>query len=259
MIKTIFFDIDGTLVSFNTHKVPQSAVDAIAKLRKKGVKLFIATGRHLKAINNLGNLQFDGYITLNGSYCFAGKDEVIYKHSIEKKDLESLLNYMDQYGEFPCIFVREHDMVINFINDRVKEVLDLLDFPQPPLGSLKEALDKDVFQLIAFFEKDQEDEVMQVLPGCDSTRWSPLFTDVVPKGSSKRVGIDKVLEHYGETLDETMAFGDGGNDIRMLEHVGVGIAMGNAEDDVKQSADYVTDSVDDDGIAKALVHFGMIE
>lgn len=258
MIKAIFFDIDGTLVSFKTHEVPQSTIDSIEKLRKQNLKVFIATGRHLAAINNLGNLQFDGYITLNGSYCFAGKDEVIYKRSIAKEDLETLLAYMDTNGEFPCIFVREHDMFINFVNPRVEEVLDLLDFPKPPLGDLKQALDADVFQLIAFFGKDQEPEVMKILPQCDATRWSPLFTDIVPSGSSKRVGIDKVIEHYGFALDETMGFGDGGNDIPMLQHVGTSIAMGNADDDVKQWADYVTTSVDDDGIKNALESFGII-
>ena len=66
MVKAIFFDIDGTLVSFKTHEVPRSTIDALDILRKKGIKVFIATGRHYSSINNLGNLTFDGYITLNG-------------------------------------------------------------------------------------------------------------------------------------------------------------------------------------------------
>ncbi len=66
MIKAVFFDIDGTLVSFKTHRVPDSAKRAIAALRAKGVRVFIASGRQLLAINNLEDLQFDGYVTLNG-------------------------------------------------------------------------------------------------------------------------------------------------------------------------------------------------
>ena len=99
---------------------------------------------------------------------------------------------------------------------------------------------------------------MSVLPHCESTRWNPLFTDVVPQGSSKAVGIDKIIEHYGISLDETMAFGDGGNDMAMLRHAGIGVAMGNAGDEVKAVADYVTDSVDKDGIWNALRHFDVI-
>ena len=81
MIKAVFFDIDGTLVSFKTHVVPKSTLHAIELLKKKGIKIFIATGRHRRSINNLGDLEFDGYVTLNGGYVFAGKDDVIYKHS----------------------------------------------------------------------------------------------------------------------------------------------------------------------------------
>ena len=66
MIKAVFFDIDGTLVSFKTHRVPDSTKRAIAILRAKGIRVFIASGRQLLAINNLEDLQFDGYVTLNG-------------------------------------------------------------------------------------------------------------------------------------------------------------------------------------------------
>lgn len=85
MIKAVFFDIDGTLVSFKTHVVANSTVEAIHQLRAKGIKVFIATGRQLQCIDNLGNLEVDGYVTLNGGYCIAGKDEVIYKQAFRKK------------------------------------------------------------------------------------------------------------------------------------------------------------------------------
>ena len=75
MIKAVFFDIDGTLVSFKTHKLPDSTVRALDLLREKGIKVFIATGRQLQSINNLGTQEFDGYVTLNGGYCLAGKDK----------------------------------------------------------------------------------------------------------------------------------------------------------------------------------------
>jgi len=67
-----------------------------------------------------------------------------------------------------------------------------------------------------------------------------------------------MLDYFGISLEESMAFGDGGNDVLMLKHVGIGVVMGNAEDEVKLAADYVTDSVDEDGIEKALRHFGVI-
>lgn len=257
MIKAVFFDIDGTLVSFKTHRVPDSAKRAIAALRAKGVRVFIASGRQLLAINNLEDLQFDGYVTLNGGYCIVG-EQVIYKHSMPPEDMVSLVQYMEEREDFPCIFVHENAFCINYTDERTDEVFRLLNFPQPPTLPLREAVTGDIFQLVAFFTKEQEKAIMAVMPHCEATRWNPLFSDVIPKGSSKQVGVDKMLDYFGISLEESMAFGDGGNDVLMLKHVGIGVAMGNAEDEVKLTAGYVTDSVDEDGIEKALRHFGVI-
>lgn len=258
MIKAVFFDVDGTLVSFKTHQVPQSTIDSIQQLKAKGIKVFIATGRRLQAINNVGTLEFDGYITLNGGFCFAGKDKVIYKHAIPAEDIEAMLHYQETVENFPCAMVLEDSIYMNYEDEAVKEVFDLLNFPNPPLRPLREVAHNAAYQLIAFFTEKQEERIMSVLPHCEATRWNPLFSDVVPKGSNKSVGIDKVIEYFGISLEETMAFGDGGNDIQMLQHAGVGVAMGNAEDEVKQFADYVTTSVEEDGIYKALCHFNVL-
>lgn len=258
MIKAVFFDIDGTLVSFKTHEVPESAKKGLAELRRKGIKVFIATGRHKQAINNLGDEQFDGYVTMNGSYCLNEQGVAVYKHRIPSTDIAYLIDYLEKEESFPCVLVQENNLLMNYTNEKVHEILAMLNFPEPPAGNLRDVPRDDVYQLIAFFETHQEERIMKLLPGCESTRWSPLFTDVVPKGSNKSVGIDKLLESYGITPQETMAFGDGGNDIAMLKHVGIGIAMGNAEEDVKQAADYVTDEVDADGIYNGLKHFGLI-
>ena len=71
--------------------------------------------------------------------------------------------------------------------------------------------------------------------------------------------MDKFISHFGIKLEETMAFGDGGNDIDMIKHAGIGVAMGNARDEVKAAADYVTTSVDDNGILNALIELNILE
>ena len=91
MVKAIFFDIDGTLVSFKTHRIPDSTLVALDLLRKKGIRLFIATGRQFYSIDNLGDLEFDGFVTLNGGYCITGDQQVIYRHPIEPSDIEALV------------------------------------------------------------------------------------------------------------------------------------------------------------------------
>lgn len=257
MIQAVFFDIDGTLVSFLTHRVPESTVKAIAALRARGIRVFVASGRHILSINNLGDLQFDGYITLNGGYCIVG-GQVVYKHGILREDIASVVRYMKQTDEFPCIFVHEHALYMNYKNEQTREIFRMLNFPEPPCVSLHEATEGEIFQLVAFFTRDRERGIMATMPHCEATRWNPLFSDVIPRGSSKQVGVDKIIEYFGIPLEETMAFGDGGNDIPMLRHAGIGVAMGNAENEVKRAADYVTAAVDEDGIEKALLYFGVI-
>ena len=89
-------------------------------------------------------------------------------------------------------------------------------------------------------------------------RWHPEFIDVIAAGGGKDKGVDAILDRFGITPEECMAFGDGENDLSMLRHVGIGVAMGSASDRVKAQADYVTGSVDEDGILSALHHFGLL-
>lgn len=264
MIKAIFFDIDGTLVSFRTHGIPDSALQALDALRDKGIKLFIASGRHPSDIFTVSDFPFDGYVALNGGYCLAGNDDVIFRREIEPDDIERMIRWQQGPEKFACVLAGEKEMSLNFVNDRVTRVRKLVETGNParvaPFEEWSSAARKGVLQLIAFFSPEEEPKLMrEVFPNCRSMRWNPLFTDIVPAGVNKAEGIDRMLERFGLRLDEAMAFGDGGNDIPMLRHVGLSVAMGNAAAEVKQAAGYVTTSVDDHGIARALRHFGLIE
>ena len=97
-----------------------------------------------------------------------------------------------------------------------------------------------------------------MLPDCQITRWSSSGIDILPGDGGKVSGIRRYLDHHGIAPEEAMAFGDEDNDKEMLEFVGIGVAMGNAVDTAKEKADYITAHVDDDGVAKALRHFGLI-
>ena len=105
MIKAIFFDIDGTLVSFKTHHIPPSTIDAIRKT--KGIKIYISTGRPFSLINNLAEIEelIDGYITANGAYCFSG-EEIISCTPIPIKDVQTMIQFSDEM-KFPCMIVGE--------------------------------------------------------------------------------------------------------------------------------------------------------
>lgn len=258
MIKAVFFDIDGTLVSINTHRFPESAKKSIETIRRNGIKVFIATGRHISVINNLEDVEFDGFITLNGCYCLENNGKIIFKKSINQQDLNHFIDYLQKECAFPCFFLEEERLTFNFVDEDVKFLMSLMKQDLDQVENLDYFRDKDLYQVTAFFKDSQENEVMSLMQHCSAVRWYPTFADVIPRGVDKGVGIDKLCHYYGFTREETMAFGDGGNDIEMLRHAGIGVAMGNADDDVKAHADYVTDSVDDDGVFKALQHFGLV-
>ena len=120
------------------------------------------------------------------------------------------------------------------------------------------ALKEKVYQLNVFVSEEEEEDFMQLMPNSKTARWTSHFTDIIPKDGGKNKGIDAIINHFGIKLEETMAFGDGGNDIDMLKHAGIGIAMENARDDVKEIADFITTSVDDDGITNALRHYNVL-
>lgn len=260
MFKAAFFDIDGTLVSFKTHTVPDSTRRAIDKLKSHGIKCFISSGRHLLSIDNLGDLQFDGYVTVNGGInYYDGK--TIDTNPIDKADVKRALDIIYAKEEdcqvngvapFPVCFVLLNGLKMNYYTETTEVMFKQLNFQRPELVDLRELADEDIFQMISFFGTDEEPRMMTNFPHCESERWSPLFTDLVPKGQSKVRGMKKLCEIIGASPSEIMAFGDGGNDKEMLRFAGTDIAMGNAVDEVKACADIVCPSVDDNGIEWAV-------
>ncbi len=262
-IKAVFFDIDGTLVPFGDKDVPAEVKDAIATLRRKGIKVFIATGRHISWIDNLGDTEVDGYVTVNGGMCtLPDKKTIIFGRCIDQGDIDRLI---DAYPAIPlefCIVPADGDIFISGFNDNARRIWDMLNVPSIPVRNLSEAKGKNIVQLMGFGDKKEWNDptlYRDILKSCEATSWNPYFCDIVPKGSDKAAGIDEMLRYFDIDLSQTMAFGDGSNDLSMLRHCAVGIAMGNAEDKVKDVADYITDDVDKHGVVNALQHFHLLD
>lgn len=256
-IKAVFFDIDGTLLSFKTHKVAKSTERAIAQLQAKGIKTILSTGRSINSIDHVKYLNFDGFITFNGGYCVAQKGEVLFKQCIDAKDIQSILDYAKE-NALSFSFMSEREITIHDVTPEIAGMYAHLNLPVPPTVNFEKIDTASVLQTNIFMGPEQETAFMQaVMPNSVASRWTPLFADVNPKGQSKKVGIDIFCKHFGIDLTETMAFGDGGNDIEMLKHVNIGVAMGNANPEVKAIADYTTDDVDSDGIWNALKYFNI--
>lgn len=254
MIKAVFFDIDGTLVSFQTHAIPASTIAAMHALKEKGVLLFIATGRGKEGLSCLGEFPFDGYITLNGQYCYTREGKVLYENTIEKEDLSVILNELKKHS-FPCGFTMKDGKIYNYRDERVEELHRMTNNDGQPAGDVTHVTEHGVYQVQAFVNEEEEKELMKKMTHCTSARWYPTFCDISPLGGTKVLGMDIFGQSFGFSMAETMAFGDGGNDIEMLKHAGISVAMANGTAELKQCATYVTSDVDHDGIACAVRYY----
>lgn len=257
MIKAAFFDIDGTLIPHGEEKFPDSTLTSLNLLKEKGIKVFIATGRPVTTITNvLNQFDFDGYLALNGQYCFVD-GHVVRNQYIAKLDIEKALPYFDE-KQISCVFAEKDYVYVNLISQQYKEFhkdkKDLMN----EIDDITRIQNHNTYQLMVFINEDEETELFQHLNNCKSARWHPSFADIIPVDGGKNKGIDAIINHLNISLHETIAFGDGGNDIDMLKHAGIGVAMGNASDKVKHIADYITTKDCEDGIYNALKYFDII-
>ena len=148
--------------------------------------------------------------------------------------------------------------VFNFRDERVDEIHAITHNDNHPAGDVSNVLDEKIYQVMCFIDEKKENELLAKMPHCTSARWHSLFTDISPLGGTKVKGIEVFRKHFGIELEETMSVGDGGNDLEMLTHTGISVAMGNAPEEVKAIADYVTDDVDHEGLIKAFRHFTLV-
>ncbi len=261
MIKVVFFDIDGTLVSHTHTIVPESSKRAIEELQKKGIMCVLATGRHLVEMEQLptGDMVrakvFDGYVSLNGQVVCDKHRNIIYKNPIEGKSKEILVQRF-QAMEMPTALLEFDRIYINFSNEDAVRGQGEISSPVPDIGEYHGG---DFFQAFSFGQGNFAEELRELLPDCRVINWCDCAVDINDSKGSKMIGIQKFLEHVGVKQEETMSFGDGDNDVEMLQFSQIGVAMANGTEKCRAAADYVTDSVDEDGIWNALVHYGLVE
>lgn len=257
MIKAIFFDVDGTLVSMSTHSIPKTTLDCLRTLRCKGIKLYVATGRHMSMMEDVRRqFEFDGYVSVSGQYCLCG-DTVVHSNPIPRRGMEEMVAAMETHG-FSGMFLEGEECWLNLHDEAARLYIEEFQLNTPPVQPLSRALERDVYQVITLLTREREHLLLDGATQLKSTRWHPSFLDAMPPGGGKDTGICAVLNWAGIKPEETMAFGDGENDLTMFACVGTSIAMGNGNDTVKQQADYVTTHVDEDGVRNALLHFNLI-
>ena len=257
MIKAIFFDVDGTLISHTTNEVSESTREVLDKLQEKGIKRIVATGRHMIELSMLPvkDIKFDGYITLNGQLVLDGEGNVLYENPIVGQDKQALVRLFNE-KKIPVALVEKDRMYINYVNQNVESAQQAVSTPVPPVG---EYTGEKIYLAIVYAGKEDEHIMSTELAGCKATRWNDYGVDVISASGGKAQGIKQYMKASGIADKETIAFGDGVNDIEMLKVVNIGIAMGNAVMELKDEANYVTASVDKNGIARALKFYDIFE
>lgn len=256
-IKALFFDVDGTLLSHKQGIIPQSAIDAIKAAQARGVKAIIATGRDIVELDKLPihDVDFDAYLTLNGNICLDRDRKMFDGNPIDQGELEVLVSIF-QAGRIPFVLIGEDHRYINYVDDVVINTQMQTHGTIPEVG---EYHGETIYQCLAFVDAEMRQRLENMLDQCTITSWNDTGIDIIAKTGGKDAGIQKFLDREGITRSHIMAFGDGENDKPMLEYAAIGVAMGNGVEKLKAIADYITTSVDDDGIKNALQHFDIID
>ncbi|AIO18748.1 Putative bifunctional phosphatase/peptidyl-prolyl cis-trans isomerase [Candidatus Izimaplasma bacterium HR1] len=257
--KIIFFDIDRTLYDPDTRSIPVSTIEALKKLHDDpSVEIAIATGRAFYMLHNVEEIKeyINIYILINGQIII--KDGVtIFKNPIPKKQvLEVVENFNKNNMKYG--FLGEFDETLNIVDDKGKEAFELVDMKLPKIDP-HFYKDNEIFQMWAFCERDEHDYFKKEFKDLEVVRWLGGGFDVLSKGMSKREGIKKVLEIEGIPLENSYAFGDGDNDIEMLDYIPKSVAMGNASKRAKEHARYLTNDIKDDGVRNGLIALGLLD
>ncbi|CQD59690.1 HAD-IIB family hydrolase [Streptococcus agalactiae] len=278
-IKAVFFDIDGTLLN-DRKNVQKSTIKAIRNLKDQGILVGLATGRGPSFVQPfLENLGLDFAVTYNGQYIYS-RSEIIYTNQLSKTTVYRLIRYAGARRREISLGTASGLLgsgIIGLGTSRLGQIVSSLvprkwakaiersfkhfirRIKPQNIDSLMVILREPIYQVVLVATEGESERIQKQFPRVKLTRSSPYSMDVISEGQSKVKGIERVGQCYGFDLSEVIAFGDSDNDIEMLSQVGIGVAMGNASQQVKENARYTTADNNDDGISKALAHYGLIQ
>jgi len=272
--KVIFIDVDGTLVNYE-NQLPVSAAEAIRAARRAGHKVYICTGRSRAEVYNvIWEIGLDGMIGGNGSYV-EDHGNVLMHRRITSEQCRRIVDWLHGRGlEFylECnsgLYASEHfkeeaaSAIREYGRRKGQEAPLAVSDVYPDMIYGADLYREDVNK-VSYLLHDWQDyrKTRAQFPDLANGTWggageTALFGDLGVKGITKARAIEVLLDHLWYDRADTVAFGDAGVDIPMLEYCGTGVAMGNGSEEIRRIADYVTDDVDRDGLAKAFVHLGL--
>lgn len=258
--KVLFFDVDGTLLDSKVGipHIPETVKEEIKRLQGLGHKLFISSGRPRAMLNQeILDTGFDGYVLANGAYVEID-GQSIYE---DRMDATLAVKTMEMLEKLDCGYMIEtaRNVYIDNQNNDLYDFFEAAGFTK----LFKTEFDKyDVINRALKIEANVTDENREKVIDYIKNHFGYVVNyddhgsenafELYSPTISKAVGIQKVLEHYGLSKEDSYAFGDGVNDIEMIEFCKVGVAMGNAVDSLKAVADIVCESIENDGLTKIL-------
>ncbi|MBR6013418.1 MAG: HAD family hydrolase [Selenomonadaceae bacterium] len=278
MKKIIFIDVDGTLVSYE-NILPDSAVYAIREARKNGHKVYICTGRsRAEVYQNIWDIGLDGMIGGNGAYV-ESEGKVIMHQLITLEQCKKIVDWLknrklefyleSNNGLFASenFEVRGQDTIKEYCTRKNKPDAENMTvrkiFPEMIFG--EKNFYRDDLNKISYIIESYEDyqQALKDFPEMKVGTWggagdTALFGDFGVKNIDKSKGIECLLEYLNADKKDTIAFGDSKYDLSMFKSCEIGVAVGNGSEDIKAAADFVTDSVEDDGLKNAFVKLNLI-
>lgn len=257
MIKIAFFDIDGTLKDMTKPHMSDTIVNMLHQLQDKGIKICVATGRPPIILPDFRGVDFDVYLTFNASYCYT-KEDVIFNNPIPNKDVQQIIKNATSIGR--PVEVAGMDRMC--ANGEDQDLIDYMAISHQKVNIVEDFEEysyHDIYQVMVGTKPSEHEALMKDASGAKLTAWWERAGDIVPANGGKGRGVQSVLDYYGFSKEEAVAFGDAGNDIEMLQAVGLGVAMENATAELKAVADDICGHVKDDGVYHYCVKKGWIE
>lgn len=263
--KIAFFDIDGTITSEKDGSIPDSAVLAIREARENGHLMFINTGRCFQNVEPcFREIGFDGYVCGCGTNIYYHDEELLYVNQMHDVVLE-ILEQARKTDVDICFESREEvvfDTSRPIHHPDAKRQYYAFKERHYDMSHDPEADDFTCDKFVIWFEKEEQLVEFRKVSDkhFDCIDRGGNFREFVPYHYSKATGIQFLIEHFGLHLEDAYAFGDSNNDLPMLTFVPNSVAMGNAmPESLKDKVSYVTAKASEDGIQKALQHFGFLK
>ncbi len=257
--KILFFDIDRTLYDPDTKSIPKSTIKALKILNEQDdIEIAIATGRAFYMLHIIDEIKqyINIFILINGQLIM--KDgQIIFRNPIAKEKVINVVKTFDK-NQMKYGFLGEYDETLNIVDEKGKQAFELVSMKLPRIDP-HFYLDNDIFQMWAFCDRPLHQSFKEKFDDLEVVSWLGGGFDVLSKGMSKKEGIKRILEIEGIPLKNAYAFGDGDNDIEMLDFIPNSVAMGNGSVLAKQHASFVTEDIKEDGLLIALQKFGLIK